>query len=116
MEEAEEEAMVMIGATRGDGEGGDEEEPIALGVTRREKMKKRRDKEDGSERESMDDGRKERERRRPKDTDGAPRPSSYDGKKPKLKDVTNSPPPRPSLANIDATHGVYNTYSMRLDD
>ena len=108
MDEAEEEAMAVMGATRVDGEEGDEEEPIALSVTRREKMKKRRDKEDGSERESMDDGKKERERRRIKDIDGAPRPSSYDGKKPKLKDVTNSPPPRPSLATIDATHGMCN--------
>lgn len=106
LEEEEEEVLATLG-TGEHVEDDDEEEPIALSITRRDKKKKSRENED-VEKEYEGGVKREREKnekRRSRDTDGTPGPSSYEGKKPKLKDVTNSPPPRPSLATIDSAHG-----------
>lgn len=84
-----------------------------MSVTRRDKKKKTVE-EDGLGRYGADGGKKDREKRRSKDIDGGP--SSYEGKKPKLKDVTNSPPPRPSLATIDFAHGKLDVSSCEKVD
>ena len=102
LDEEEDEVMAVIGVAVPDDDE-EEEEPIALSVTRRDRKKKTREKDD--EVDMIDPGKKDREKRRARDLDGAPGPSSYEGRKPKLKDVTNSPPPRPSLATIDLAHG-----------
>lgn len=107
LEEEEEVLMVISGAEQDDEE---EEDLIAMSVTRRDKKRKSREKEREPEPErlgepSNEPPRREREKRRSREPDDAPGP--LEGKKPKLKDVTNSPPPRPSLANLDITSGGY---------
>lgn len=99
----------MLITMQGRGEEEEEDDLIALSVTRRDsrkrKNKERESESDrGTERDTGDeDGRGERSKRRGRDPEEGP--SSYEGKKPKLKDVTNSPPPRPSLATLDTPHG-----------
>ena len=61
--------------------------------------------------------RRARENRRARDSDEDPRP--LDVRKPKLKDVTNSPPPRPSLATLEIPPGRLHCickYVFLLDD
>lgn len=116
MDEEDDMLITMQGRDEEDEE--EEEDLIALSVTRRDsrkrKNKERESESDrGTERDTGDeDGRGERSKRRGRNPEDGP--SSYDGKKPKLKDVTNSPPPRPSLATLDAPHGKSVSYAPEI--
>ena len=99
LDEEEDEMRLAMGADELDDE---EDEPIVMAVSRRKRASK--DRESDMDRYVEESGKKEKEKRRSRDTEAEPGPSSYEGKKPKLKDVTNAPPPRPSLATIDS-HG-----------
>ncbi|KAI0344949.1 hypothetical protein BDW22DRAFT_1353770 [Trametopsis cervina] len=108
----EEEVIAAISATEPMDEDEDEE-PIAMTITRRDKKKKTREKDERErdrekeverdrDRELVaESSRRDREKRRTRDSDDGPGP--FETKKPKLKDVTNSPPPRPSLATLEIT-------------
>lgn len=112
--EEEEEVLAAISVPEPMDEDEDDE-PIAMSVTRRDKRKKSRDSdrpldwERGTEltrdREPVAvESRRDREKRRVRDSDEGPGP--LEAKKPKLKDVTNSPPPRPSLATLEIPPGT----------
>jgi hypothetical protein len=91
-------------------------EPIPVAVSR--KIKRRKSKEqdereserekvavrDGEEGSPLDSNRREREKRRARESDETT--NRTETKKPKLKDVTNSPPPRPSLATLEIPSGM----------
>lgn len=128
LEEEEDQVLATMGVTVPD-DGNEVEEPTTVSVTRRKRKSKDDEEEEDDEVETRkkehekrksrykdegdegDGGRKERDRQRSRDREERAAPSSYEGKKPKLKDVTNSPPPRPSLATID-THGT--SFSISL--
>jgi hypothetical protein len=101
LEEEEEEIRMAAGIEEAAGDD-EVEEPLLVAVTRRKRKSK--DKKSDLDGEPEEAVKKEREKRKARDRDDIVVPSSYEGKKPKLKDVTNSPPPRPSLATIDS-HG-----------
>lgn len=91
----------MNSLVEGDLQDDDElDEPLAVSVTRRDR--KRKSKEEEYEREETDvvieSSKRERDRRRSKALEDPDSPKA--GKKPKLRDVTNAPPPRPSLLTI----------------
>lgn len=115
--EEEEEAIAMISPAEPMDEDEDEG-PIAMTVTRRDKKKKARDLDErereferdtdsrhGDRTASAESSRRDREKRRTRDSDEASNP--FEAKKPKLKDVTNSPPPRPSLATLEIPPGTW---------
>ncbi|KAI0085911.1 hypothetical protein BDY19DRAFT_1043065 [Irpex rosettiformis] len=85
----------------------EDEEPTAVAITRRDKKRKQKElderekyREKEGEREFVaESSRRDREKRRTRDSDETSNP--FEAKKPKLKDVTNSPPPRPSLATLE---------------
>lgn len=87
----------------------DEVATVTANIARRDQRRKDREfvsqraaekgEADIAEELQLDAGRKDREKRKVKDyTEDLGSPLA--GKKPKLKDVTNAPPPRPSLTNI----------------
>ncbi len=97
MQEEEE----MNSLIEGDLQGDDEPyEPSVVSVTKRDKKRKSKEKdyEEGEEEMVIESSRRERDRRKSKATGDPGSPVA--GKKPKLKDVTNAPPPRPSLLSI----------------
>lgn len=86
--------------------------PTAVTVVRRDRKRKQKelderekDREKEAELEPVSESsRKDREKRRTRDSDDASNP--FEAKKPKLKDVTNSPPPRPSLTTLEISQGM----------
>lgn len=115
----EDEVLAVISAPEPMDEDEDED-PVAMTVTRRDKKKKPRERElernvewdrdleRERDRELVAGGsRRDREKRRVRDSDDGPNP--LEAKKPKLKDVTNSPPPRPSLATLEIPPGMLST-------
>lgn len=87
------------------------EEPLAVTVTRRDKKKsKEKDRDYEEDRDVVvESNRKERKKRSSHDVVEDPG-SPLAGKKPKLKDVTNAPPPRPSLTS---TLGEFHFLTLR---
>ncbi|THG97634.1 hypothetical protein EW026_g4404 [Hermanssonia centrifuga] len=103
LEEEEEALEVIQDARRRGEEEEDAEEPLALTITRRDKRKKSKEKEGtvNCGRELLSESsRRELDKRRSREAEDGAGPLT--GKKPKLKDVTNAPPPRPSLANLES--------------
>lgn len=103
-EEEEEEVLAVISAAEPMDEDEDEE-LVAMTITRRDRKKKGRDRELDDNSSAAEGSRRDREKRRARDSDEGPNP--LEAKKPKLKDVTNSPPPRPSLATLEIPAGKH---------
>ncbi|GJE88145.1 hypothetical protein PsYK624_042280 [Phanerochaete sordida] len=117
LEEEQDQALAEMDAAFPDRED-DAEELVAPAVTKRRRRPKDDDdndddyvppKKENDRRKSKYKGddddddrlRRERDKRRSRDREEGAAPSSYEGKKPRLKDVTNSPPARLSLATTD---------------
>lgn len=114
--EEEDEVIAAIGVPEPMDEDEDEE-PTVMTITRRDKKRKQKDpdeREKDREKEGdpavVESSRRDREKRRARDSDEVSNP--FEAKKPKLKDVTNSPPPRPSLATLEIPQGLY--YNLLL--
>ncbi|EKM56137.1 uncharacterized protein PHACADRAFT_174307 [Phanerochaete carnosa HHB-10118-sp] len=118
MEEGKDQALAAMGAAMPDDDEDETEEPIAAGIAKRKRKSKdnaedmleprmpeheRRRSRYKEEEDEDDEDKKEQDKRRSRDKVEGAAPSSYGSKKPKLKDVTNAPPPRSLLTTVD-TH------------